>query len=93
MTFTDKRENEEVMMKLDRILSFCGNTKETIETMIVKYTHNFPEYTDDRLKDDMKNISTNLDAMMTLVDPIFKHYLILPSSTENENGTFNKINC
>ena len=87
MTLTSKRENEEIMSKLDRILGFCSNTKENIDSMIMKYSLNDSiVYNEMNLKEDMKVVSTNLDAIMNFVDPIFKHYLVVPNSVDNENG-------
>lgn len=86
---SSKRENEEIMNKLDRILGFCSNTKENIDSMILKFSMNStndPEiYNENHLKEDMKVVSTNIDSIMNFVDPIFKHYLVLPNTTENEN--------
>lgn len=83
---SSKRENEEIMNKLDRILGFCSNTKENIDSMILKFSMNDPEiYNENNLKEDMKVVSTNIDSIMNFVDPIFKHYLVLPNTTENEN--------
>jgi hypothetical protein len=83
---SSKRENEEIMNKLDRILGFCSNTKENIDSMILKFSMNDPEiYNENHLKEDMKVVSTNIDSIMNFVDPIFKHYLVLPNTTENEN--------
>jgi transcription elongation factor Elf1 len=80
-----KRENEEILMKLDRVLGFCSNCKESIETMIGKYSQNLDLYTELNMKEDLKVVATNLDAIMNFIDPIFKHYLILPATSENEN--------
>ena len=81
----NKRENEDIMVKLDRILGFCTNTKENIESIITKCNINHDYVNDNQLKEDLKVTSTNLNSIMNFIDPIFKHYLVLPCSIQNEN--------
>lgn len=83
---SQSRENENYMKKLEIILGICSNTRENIENMIIKYSSNMLNYNEKGIKEDLIVVSSNLDAVMKLVDPIFKLYYVLPSTTENENG-------
>lgn len=80
---TQLRENESYMKKLEIILGICSNTRENLENMILKYSNGI--YLEKGIKEDLILVSSNLDAVMKLVDPIFKLYYVLPSNTENEN--------
>lgn len=80
------RENEDIMKKLERVLGICSNTRDNIENLIVKYSGNISDYNEAGLKEDLIVISANMDSILKLVDPIFRHYLVLPNTIENDNG-------
>jgi DNA phosphorothioation-dependent restriction protein DptG len=79
-----ERENEETLKKLERLLGQSMNTKDCVDRMIQKCS--LPFYNEQDMKEDLKVISNNLDAIMNNIDPIFRLYLILPTNVENENG-------
>lgn len=81
-----ERENEETIKKLERLLGQTLNTKENIDRMIHKCITN-DSYSQKEMKEDLKTLSNNMDAIVNNIDPKFKHYLILPSTTDNDNGS------
>ncbi len=83
---TNVRENEDIIKKLERILGICHNTRDNIEKMITKYSTNFEGYKEPELKEDLNLVSANMNTVMNFVDPIFRHYLVVPTNIENENG-------
>jgi len=86
MKFSEIRENEEILKKLERILGTCLNTRDSIEYMINKYTDISPNLKESELIEDIGIISSNLNNILHSSDPIFKHYIVVPNTTENENG-------
>ena len=86
---TNIRENDDLMKKLERILGICTNTNDNIEKMIARYSSNFENYNEQELKEDLNLVSANLNTIMNFIDPIFRQYLVVPSTLENEDGIKN----
>jgi hypothetical protein len=83
------RENEDILRKLERFRDICSNIRENIERIIMKYyspTTIEVDINPEEMLEDINFISFNLNMLMKLSDPIFKHYLALPFSVENENS-------
>ena len=57
-----------------------------VERMLNKYTDMSSHLNESELIEDIGNISSNLNNILNSSDPIFKHYLVVPNTTENENS-------
>lgn len=83
---TNSRENEEILVKLERVRDVCLNTQDKIVTILNKhFTDMELELPKQDIIEDLNYISHNLSTTMKYCDPIFKHYIVLPSSTTEEN--------
>lgn len=83
---SNSRENEEILVKLERVRDVCLNTQDKIVTIFNKhFTDMELELPKQDIIEDLNYISHNLSTAMKYCDPIFKHYIVLPSSTIEDN--------
>lgn len=85
------RENEDTLQQLEKIRNICSNALEKVDTLLA--TQFNPQTIDyplekDKLLEDITFISNSLSTAMNMSDPLFRHYFVIPSMTEDENLPF-----
>lgn len=82
------RENEDTLQQLEKIRNICLNALTKVDYLLesksLNPNLNYP-IEKDKIIEDITFISHNLSTAMELCNPLFKHYIAIPSSTENEN--------
>ena len=85
------RENEDTLQELEKIRNICSNALEKVDTLLATQfnptTIDYP-LDKEKLLEDVTFISHSLSTAMNMTDPLFRHYFVIPSKTEDENLPF-----
>lgn len=82
------RENEDTLQQLEKIRNICTNALEKVDTLLAtQFNPTTIDYPIDKEKliEDVTFISNSLSTAMNMTDPLFRHYFVIPSKTEDEN--------
>ena len=81
------RENEDTLQELEKIRNICSNALEKVDTLLATQfnptTIDYP-LDKEKLLEDVTFISHSLSTAMNMTDPLFRHYFVIPSKTEDE---------
>ena len=87
------RENEDTLQELEKIRNICSNALEKVDTLLATQfnptTIDYP-LDKEKLLEDVTFISNSLSTAMNMTDPLFRHYFVIPSKTEDENLPFSE---